>query len=91
MTDSERVLLSFEARRNALLRQLLSITQDTFDAVWEKPESMLAAQGVQATANFEDHARTVAYLIGMGVDVPAKYQAAPVPYTIKADGTITLK
>jgi hypothetical protein len=90
LSDAERKLLSLEARKNAVLNTLLDVVTKTFDAVWDDPVEMLAAQGTQAEANFQDHARTVIFLIRSGVDVPVKYQAAPQAYTIHSDGTITL-
>jgi hypothetical protein len=91
----ERQFLEIEDRKKTKsLEALLTSCTSTFDAVWNNPRrtpaQMIEAQGARAKANFEDHARTVIYLLSMGVDVPAKYQAAPLPYTAHEDGTITL-
>jgi hypothetical protein len=91
----ERQFLEIEERKKTKsLDALLASCTSTFDSVWNNPHrtpaQMIAAQGTKAKANFEDHARTVIYLLGMGVAVPAKYQAAPLPYTAHDDGTITL-
>lgn len=91
----ERQFLEVEDRKKVRsLDALLASCMSTFDAVWSNqkrtPAQMIAAQGTRAKANFEDHARTVVYLLSMGVDVPEKYQAAPSPYTAHEDGTITL-
>lgn len=94
LTIEERLLKNQESPINRALDSLLEATKKSFDAVWENtartPAQMIAAQGTAAVANFQDHARTVAYLMQSGVTVPAKYQSAPLPYTAHADGTITL-
>jgi hypothetical protein len=94
LTLAERLLKSEEPKINRALEMLSQAMQSSFDAVWNNPRQtpaqMIAAQGTAAVANFQDHARAVAYLMQSGIDVPAKYQAAPLPYTAHADGTITL-
>lgn len=94
LTIEERLLKNQESLINRALNLLLEATTKSFDAVWENsertPAQMIAAQGTAAVANFQDHARAVAYLMQSGIDVPAKYQAAPQPYTAHENGTITL-
>jgi hypothetical protein len=93
-TTAERILKVQETLINRALGALSQAMQSSFDAVWNNPHQtpaqMLAAQGNKAVSNFEDHARTVVYLLQSGEEVPAKYQAAPLPYTAHQDGTITL-
>ena len=94
LTIEERLLKNQEPLINRALNLLLEATTKSFDVVWENsartPAQMIAAQGTEAVANFQDHARSVTYLMQSGVTVPAKYQAAPLPYTAHSDGTITL-
>lgn len=91
----ERQLFEIEDRKKTkALDALLTSCTSTFDAVWNNakrtPAQMFAAQGTRAKANVEDHARTVIYLLQMGVDVPEQYQSAPLAYTAHDDGRITL-
>jgi hypothetical protein len=94
LTIEERLLKVEESRVNRALNLLLEAMTKSFDAVWENPAKtpaqMIAAQGTAARGNFQDHARTVVYLIQSGVAVPAKYQSAPRDYTVHDDGTVTL-
>lgn len=93
-TLEERTLKAQEATINRALTLLKQAMQSSFDAVWNNPHrtpsQMLAAQGVKAEGNFLDHARTVAYLLQSGVEVPTQYQSAPQAYTVHDDGSITL-
>lgn len=89
LTETERKLLSFEARKNAVLLDLLEVVTKTFDAVWDDPVKMFAAQGTQGETNMKQHALAVTYLIQAGVNVPERYRSALGPYTTAPDGTVS--
>ena len=85
--------------RNAALENLKITAITAFDLLWDDPETRaakLAVMGTNAVAAFEQHARTVQYLLESGVALdPADY-TPPVTvgdnlgYTKHDDGTITL-
>ncbi len=69
-------------------------TVDAFRATWyplEDAPANLAVMGTKAVANFARHARTVAYLLEMGVEMDAADYTPPVAYTEHEDGRITLE
>ena len=71
--------------------KLTAIT--AFHLLWDdadKRSAKLAVMGTNAVAAFEQHARTVQYLLASGVEMdPADY-TPPAAYTAHEDGTITL-
>jgi len=80
--------------RNAALENLKLTAVTAFRILWtDNPElraPILAVMGTNAVAAFEQHARTVQYLLASGVEMdPADY-TPPVAYTAHEDGTITL-
>ena len=68
---------------------------ESFRRLWHNPNvtpaEMLAAMGTNAAAAFEQHARTVQYLLASGVTLDAADYTPPLAYTINDDGSITLQ
>lgn len=79
--------------RNAALDNLKLTAVTTFHLLWDDADTRaakLAVMGTNAVAAFEQHARTVQYLLASGVEMdPADY-TPPAAYTAHEDGTITL-
>lgn len=83
-----------QASKHAL-ETLRAVCVQTFCSVWHNPNvtpaEMLAAMGTNAAAAFDQHARTVQYLLASGVTLDAADCTPPLAYTIHEDGSITLQ
>jgi len=76
--------------RNAALENLKITAITAFHLLWDNPAETLAVMGTNAVAAFEQHARTVQYLLASGVEMKPSDYTPPVAYTAHEDGTITL-
>lgn len=93
ISPAESAVIRIGERAAEALTVLKSATVEAFHALWDDHETVadkLAVMGVNAVASFDQHARTVAFLLASGVEMnPADY-TPPLPYTAHKDGTITL-
>ncbi len=83
MQDRSREAL--ECHKNAAIK--------TFHLLWDDEPSRadkLAVMGTNAVLAFEQHARTIQYLLASGVEIDPEDYTPPVAYTAHDDGTITL-
>lgn len=93
ISPAEAAVAQIGERAATALTALKSATIESFNGLWSDPDTVadkLAVMGVNAVASFQQHARTVEFLLASGVEMdPADY-TPPRAYTAHADGTITL-
>lgn len=93
VSPAEASLRESERISNNALLNLKDAAIHSFRSFWRgsvPPAIQLHALGANAVAMFEAHARTVQYLLSMGVEMdPADY-TPPLPYHANEDGRIFL-
>lgn len=94
VSAAEASVIGMQQDAKSGLDGLKSAAVSAFRRLWGDSESRaakLAVMGTNAVAAFEQHARTVQYLLASGVEMdPADY-TPPVDYMAHNDGTITLE
>ncbi len=92
ISEDEAALIGIQQDRDAVYAATKDATVRAFRRIWHEGRTAqrLAVMGTRARAAFEAHAAAVQFLLTVGVHLdPADY-TPPVPYTVHADGTITL-
>lgn len=88
------VASTLDRLRSSGLQSLKESTVASFRAFWFNPDvtpaQILEKLGTIAARAFEDHAATVAFLLGRGVEMDPSEYTPPVQYTTHEDGTITI-
>ena len=93
ISAEEAAVLAMRQESIAALEGLKSAAISVFKRLWDEPPSRagkLAVMGTKAVAKFQQHARTIQYLLESGVEMDPEDYTPPVPYTAHEDGTITL-
>lgn len=93
-TGEQAYLYEISSTSTDALVALRTVTKLSFDRVWKNPEftaaEMISAMGTNAKLNFERHAASIAFLISMGLEIPAAEYTPLKPYNVQENGTITL-
>ena len=93
ISPAESVVARISERAAEELTNLKSATVASFLDFWEDPETVadkLAVMGTKAVASFQQHARTVQFLLESGIEMDPSEYTPPIAYTPHEDGTITL-
>ena len=89
---AEILLQNMEESSARVLESLRQITVESFDALWNCgcTSEMLTLMGANAVNAFDQHARTVSFLLQSGVEMDPSEYTPPMGYIEHEDGTITL-
>ena len=93
ISPAEAAVARIGERAALALTALKSATVESFNALWSDPDAVadkLAIMGINAVASFQQHARTVEFLLASGVEMDPSEYTPPLAYTANKDGTITL-
>ena len=89
----EQAVLSMQTDSQSALNYLRDVTIRAFHALWDEVgmrQAKLDVIGTNGRSAFEQHARTVQFLIESGVTMNPVDFTPPVSYQINNDGTVTI-
>jgi hypothetical protein len=91
-SSSELAVIAIEQKSASALEQLRLTTVEAFDSLWNcgRTAEMLQLMGSNAVSAFQQHARTVQFLLESGVQLDPSEYTPPAEYKAHEDGTITL-